>query len=384
MPLTPDHKGAKPNAGDGTSDKVGKAVRTIKAPPSIDVTSAQNMKSQQKLPNVDRGRNPANPHNFVVRAKTVNFQPTWKHGRVQYENYEGDEEDLLVAERVRRREEDKNRLLEWRTKRRALIEEKGLQSDDDRGDSDQVLKDVTTGRFLSDDGQSCLRCSRKGLNCTLNFFGSEFDELCSACRRSKCEFCIRMLPVYRQVEFYGPPWKNPNWITGRPGQLTREEIEDEVSAHFHGEQKYVAGDGRFEYKGVTDLWPMPVFNGSDIPIDERPEGWSPKPNMAWQDYLPIEQNSSLRQQPAPAYQLQSEEAFEEQYSYTEPLLPEARPSSPSISEEDTCSTGTNSTDTSVEHASIDLFRISRKYTPRASNLADELANAEADAFEDTY
>ncbi|KAI1450719.1 hypothetical protein F5Y02DRAFT_424247 [Annulohypoxylon stygium] len=165
-------------------------------------------------------------------------------------------------------------------------EDKSNKADDD-DEKEPPKRDFTTGRVLVDDGCSCLRCTEKGLNCTLNFVGVERVDKCAACSRSGAKYCLRQRPVEKLIPFSGPPWKNPNYFTVGD-QPSFEETEEILREHYEGQKVYCNG----EYMCERDRrqLALPPFNGSDLPIEERSPKWK---SMNWQDVLPTWENASL-------------------------------------------------------------------------------------------
>ncbi|KAI2636388.1 hypothetical protein GGS26DRAFT_493247 [Hypomontagnella submonticulosa] len=152
-------------------------------------------------------------------------------------------------------------------------------------------RDRVTGRELAEDGGSCLRCIEKGLRCTLNFKGVRGEDKCAACRRSNAEHCIRQLAPEQRIHFTGPPWHNPNFFTVGTA-LSPMEMEEILYDHYLG--KKTAMFGTYEYEAVRKQMALPPFNGSDLPLEERPKNWQ---SMDWKDALPIWQNRSLLPRP---------------------------------------------------------------------------------------
>ncbi|KAI0816307.1 hypothetical protein GGR55DRAFT_697194 [Xylaria sp. FL0064] len=157
-------------------------------------------------------------------------------------------------------------------------------------------RDRVTGRMLSETGGSCLRCKEKGLRCTLTFFGKESEVQCVACRRSKAPYCVRYHPLGPNGEgipFFGPRWKNPNFIAGRntddrPAELPSAELEEILREFCEGRSSYVQG----HYMTASDArnFVLPPFNGSDLRPNDRPTNYE---TMDWRDVLPVWGNTSL-------------------------------------------------------------------------------------------
>ncbi|KAI1096535.1 hypothetical protein F5B19DRAFT_436958 [Rostrohypoxylon terebratum] len=155
------------------------------------------------------------------------------------------------------------------------------------GAEEEPKRDLATGRVLVDDGGSCLRCTEKGLNCTLNFLGVERVDKCAACKRSGVQYCIRQRPVEKLIPWRGPPWKNPNYFSVGD-EPSSEEMEEILHEHYKGQETYCNG----EYMCERDRkqLALPPFNGSDLPLDQRSPDWK---KMSWQDVLPTWENASL-------------------------------------------------------------------------------------------
>ncbi|KAI1213070.1 uncharacterized protein F4807DRAFT_471563 [Annulohypoxylon truncatum] len=150
----------------------------------------------------------------------------------------------------------------------------------------ELKRDLATGRALVNDGGSCLRCTEKGLNCTLNFLGVETVDRCAACKRSGAQYCIRQRPVEKLISFRGPPWCNPNYFCVGD-EPSPEEMEEILREHFEGQETYCNGEYMTEKdrKGLA----LPPFNGSDLPLEERMENWK---TADWERVLPIWKNAS--------------------------------------------------------------------------------------------
>ncbi|KAI1378362.1 hypothetical protein F4677DRAFT_392655 [Hypoxylon crocopeplum] len=176
----------------------------------------------------------------------------------------------------------------------SAISRPGSQEDLDwQEEVERRPRDLITGRTLAEDGDSCLRCVEKGLRCTLNFLGVEGAPKCSGCKRSETH-CVRQRAVNKRIKFSGPPWKNPNFFAVDE-KLSREEMQELLKQHYLGDQKYA--NGTYIYEADTKQMALPPFNGSDLPIDERPRNWQ---SMDWQRVLPTWKNRSLHPRPATA------------------------------------------------------------------------------------
>ncbi|KAI2630862.1 hypothetical protein GGR54DRAFT_584542 [Hypoxylon sp. NC1633] len=159
-------------------------------------------------------------------------------------------------------------------------------------EEDEPNRDLVTGRVIVDDGESCLRCTEKGLRCTLHFVGVEGTEHCAACKRSGSRYCIRQRPAWKRLTYYGPPWKNPNYFT--VGDIpSDEEMEEILQEHFMGQQTY--SHGTYLYEVQRKHMALPPFNGVDRPYEERMWNWK---SADWKRVLPIYQNKSLHPRPA--------------------------------------------------------------------------------------
>ncbi|KAI1281337.1 hypothetical protein F5Y07DRAFT_412383 [Xylaria sp. FL0933] len=160
----------------------------------------------------------------------------------------------------------------------------------------RVVRDRVTGRMLSETGGSCLRCKEKLLRCTLTFVGKESEVQCAACRRSKALYCVRYHPLGSNGEgipFFGPRWKNPNFIVGRntdntPAKLPSAELEEILREFCEGGSRYVQG----QLIAANDVrkFALPPFNGSDLRPTDRPANCE---TMDWRDVLPVWRNTSL-------------------------------------------------------------------------------------------
>ncbi|KAI0180348.1 hypothetical protein GGR52DRAFT_239681 [Hypoxylon sp. FL1284] len=146
-------------------------------------------------------------------------------------------------------------------------------------------RDRVTGRPLAENSESCLRCAEKGLKCTLNFVAvpetdAEADtkpeakavEQCAACRRSGAAHCVRELPP-----------------------LTADEAEELLRDHFEGAPVYAPPrPGSYLPAADAKRFALPPYNGSDRPVDMRPENWK---SMDWRRVLPIARNRSFHERP---------------------------------------------------------------------------------------
>ncbi|KAL7626189.1 hypothetical protein AAE478_002959 [Parahypoxylon ruwenzoriense] len=201
-------------------------------------------------------------------------------------------------------------------------------------------RDKLTGRVLSDDGGSCLRCIEKGLKCTLYFFGVEGEDKCAACKRSGAQYCIRQFHPNKRLPFWGPPWKSPNYFTIGDDIPSRAEMEDLIREHYQGQQRY--SHGTYQYEGDLERMALPPFNGSDLPVPERPENWK---TMDWTRVLPVLTNASLHPRPANLR------------IYGEPIT-------------------TLSPREQAELRQLQLTHIDRGYVPRRAHLREEIEDLE--------
>ncbi|KAI1405781.1 hypothetical protein F4819DRAFT_347706 [Hypoxylon fuscum] len=171
------------------------------------------------------------------------------------------------------------------------------QSEDKDKEKDSKAKlprDIITGRTLVEDGESCLRCIEKGLRCTLNFVGVEGVAKCAACKRSNTQHCLRQRAPWKRISFVGPPWKNPNYFAVGD-HLNPADMEEMLQEHFLGQQTY--RHGTYSHEADRKQMALPPFNGTDLPIGERPENWK---TMDWKRALPIPENKSLHPRPIKA------------------------------------------------------------------------------------
>ncbi|KAI0024943.1 hypothetical protein F4780DRAFT_775421 [Xylariomycetidae sp. FL0641] len=216
-------------------------------PSSIDVKTAQEYKSLEELPDVEQGCEPKALQNITDKGNNDDIRPSIK-------------------------EEAGNQ-----TKR---IPRKNLSN----GKGEVRRRDVTTGRFLSTTGQACLRCHEKKLKCTLTFVGKESEPRCSACRRTGPDtYCVRLRSIdpTAQRPWCGPPWKNPNYITGMADRLvSAAELEELIKEHFLGRERYIGGcaGGETIREAATDHWALPGF--TDLKTH------------SWRQFLPREMNRS--------------------------------------------------------------------------------------------
>ncbi|KAI0887488.1 uncharacterized protein GGS22DRAFT_198746 [Annulohypoxylon maeteangense] len=147
-------------------------------------------------------------------------------------------------------------------------------------------RDLATGRILVDDGGSCLACTKKGLNCTLNYLGVEGVDKCAACKRSGAQYCIRQRPVGKLIPFRGPPWHNPNYFSVG-AEPSPEEMREILQEHYQGQDVYC--NGEYMREGDRNRFALPPFNGSDLPLEDRMENWK---SADWKRVLPTWENAS--------------------------------------------------------------------------------------------
>ncbi|OTA81608.1 hypothetical protein M434DRAFT_17335 [Hypoxylon sp. CO27-5] len=207
-------------------------------------------------------------------------------------------------------------------------------------------RDHITGRLLAEDGGSCLRCTEKGLRCTLNFFGLEGEAKCAACRRSDSKYCIRQFRIDRRIRFIGEPWKDPNYFTVGD-QPSPEEMEEILREHHLGKQKYV--DGMYLYETEIKQMAIPPYNGSNLPIEERSENWK---SANWKSVLPIWKNRSQHPRPVQMRPLNAPRDTD-----GSPTTPKPGPSG------------------FVSEDKIQYLRNIRKYPPREAHMRERMNDA---------
>ncbi|OTA66589.1 hypothetical protein K449DRAFT_462596 [Hypoxylon sp. EC38] len=211
---------------------------------------------------------------------------------------------------------------------------------------EERLRDHITGRILAEDGGSCLRCTEKGLRCTLNFFGLEGEAKCAACRRSNSKYCIRQFGIERRIPFIGDPWKDPNYFTVGD-QPSPEEMEEILQEHHLGKQKFV--DGMYLYETEIKKMAIPPYNGSNLPIEERSENWK---RANWKSVLPIWKNRSRHPRPVQMRPLNVSKDTD-----AAPTTPQVDPSG------------------FVGENTIQYLRTIRKYPPREAHLRERMNDA---------
>ncbi|KAI1085803.1 hypothetical protein F5B20DRAFT_575306 [Whalleya microplaca] len=291
--------------------------RSRKANLSVDIGKAQNFRDIEGLPTVDQGHDPKQQS-----AETPSTDPPKKADQLQ------DPSGAVPNDEGKEKEKD-------------------------------LPRDSITGRRLAENGVSCLHCVEKGVRCTLKFYGQEDQPKCVACKRSNSRYCLRLRSVKLQ-EFSGPPWNNPNFISVGDN-LSAKEMEELLKEHYLGPQTYT--NGNYVYEADRKNMALPPFNGSDLPLGERPENWE---NLDWKDQLPIFRNQSLYPRSIPpSAGLSLPE--QEQRDLT-PVTATVAPSADNVPQE---SPQHEPKETPPEDAS-QYLRHSRKYPPREVHLKDEL------------
>jgi hypothetical protein len=267
------------NSGSGRKHRKGR--------PSIDVELAQNYKERQVLPPIEQGADPG-------------FEETENRSN-------------LETEIVKIILDDRQKIEEQSAQEQPAVSEKNFKEPKDKmvkPKEDGPPRDLVTGRVMSEEGRTCLRCKDKGLRCTLNYMGKERESRCAACRRSNTEYCVSFRPWDLSgvtTPFVGPPWKDPNFVASTedgPAPLSRSQTESLLREYYEGEKGYVGGS----YIPLKDKnnFVMPPFNGIDLPEDDRPENYK---DMTWKDALPIWYNRSLHSRMA-ATELEQKELDE--------------------------------------------------------------------------
>ncbi|KAI8634621.1 hypothetical protein F5Y19DRAFT_485630 [Xylariaceae sp. FL1651] len=343
LPATDDGMGS--SFTDSTTSQ--KARNNKRTRPSVDIELAQGYKERQDLPPVEQGLDPD------IQESDGDISPM------------GKEDDRFLNEIVEAKQST------VRSKQNEQVNE-GIENGPSR--------DYVTGRVLSEDGQSCLNCTRKELRCTLNYAGKEVEPQCAACRRSKTQYCVRLRPLLdsgRDTPYSGPPWKNPNFVagvanSGRKGglaDLSREEMEDILREHYLGRERYVLGN--YIAEGKTRNFVLPPFNGVDL--DERPEDWQ---KIGWRDVLPIRLNRSLRPRGVEGEDGDGEEGGrEEQITIAMAKDQLLQPPQPTREETDGIERRTRLVtmgNNGGQDDTVSCFRALRRYEPRKQNLDDVL------------
>ncbi|KAJ2989453.1 hypothetical protein NUW58_g3456 [Xylaria curta] len=311
-----------------------------KARPCVNVELAQQYREQQELPPVERGVDPKlqNPPRDVPSPEAEYIEIIL-------------DDDLKKDKQKARPPPDNN--------------EGGARP-----------RDYVTGRMLSEFGRSCLRCTEKGLRCTLNYVGRETEIQCAACRRSKTQYCVRFRPPQddrKAIPFNGPPWKNPNFFAGSPetspeAQIPRKELEEMLHDFYYGKPGYLMGN----YVVERDVcgFELPPFNGSDLPYDDRPENYRA---MDWKDVLPDWRHRSLV--PLIEEQKVEVEREEKKKELTEARARSLLPPNPNgeevkeVKKEDAPKKNEKGV---IDDENLSLLRVLRRYSPRQMNLVDVL------------
>ncbi|KAI0481577.1 hypothetical protein F4859DRAFT_425500 [Xylaria cf. heliscus] len=320
-------------------ENVSKLVsNNIKTRPSVNVKLAQGYREKQALPPIEQGDPGLKGVSESVPESDVEYVPVLLH------------ESLKIHKHPRQDEQESKAV-------------------------DDPPRDYITGRILSEYGISCLRCTQKGLRCTFNYIGKENEAQCAACRRSKAPYCVRFKPPReekRRIPFNGPPWVNPNFVAGTAedgttAPLPRQELENLLREFYHGESGYVLGS----YVAERDLrnYVLPPFNGSDLPLEDRPENYE---TMNWKDVLPDWRHRSL--QPRKDKDDEAEEEKKKLALARDRSLMPPNPNGEEAEETNNRSVlmmqvvGKSEND----DEEVSLLRILRRYEPRERNLVDIL------------
>ncbi|KAI0408664.1 hypothetical protein F4802DRAFT_548479 [Xylaria palmicola] len=237
-------------------------------------------------------------------------------------------------------------------------------------------KDRISGRKLSEYGGPCLRCTGKGLRCTLTFFGKDNEYQCAACRRSGVAHCVRLRPFdedRKPLPHYGPPWENPNYFTGtpedgKPASISEEALKEILRDFYDGDCGYVLGN-YVPKKGMCNF-ALPPFNGADLPLADRPENQA---SMTWKDALPTWQNQSL----VAAVDAHEDWRQHEKMKLSLARDPTTRPLT--YTQEERADMGTKDmvrivvmTRFGYTEWNYNLLRYCRRYMPRENNMIDVL------------
>ncbi|KAI0512619.1 hypothetical protein F5B22DRAFT_657733 [Xylaria bambusicola] len=314
-----------------------------KGRPSVDVQLAQNYRERQDLPPIEQG-----------------VDPKQEGGNQEFPSSDAEYVEIVLDKRLKI---DLQTTQSWPDERRS------------EADNGKSPRDYVTGRKLSQHGRSCLRCLEKGLRCTLNYLGKESDPQCAACRRSKAPHCVRFQPVGDHghgIPFYGPPWKNPNFVAGGPAgktvaRLPSEQLEEMLREFYEGQKGYVMG----QYMTASDVhsFALPPFNGADLPPIDRPENYE---EMDWKDILPDWRNRSLQ---SPKKGSEKDDEYEK-VKKTLALAREISLLPPNPDGEDAEAIRQKmariklTTSNNAQEEDISLLRIVRRYRPREKNLSD--------------
>ncbi|KAI5928412.1 hypothetical protein F4810DRAFT_717027 [Camillea tinctor] len=255
--------------GDGPSVK----AKHKKDKPSIDVALAQKLVRYEKLPIVERGEDPE----AQVVADNVNDRINdWVTAAA------------AAARSARPKTGAKVSTLEaWKESRRWNAP---------WADAEKPQRDKLTGRILAENGKTCLRCTRVGLRCTLNFFGMDREERCAACRRSGAEHCVRPrgfaddeLP-YRGGGGGGLPSHDLPYVTGARPPLSRAQMEEVLREQLAEDESLL--QGFYVSASERARMALPRATARDKEPPEEDEGWG-EPATHWRKVLPTHMNRSL-------------------------------------------------------------------------------------------
>ncbi|OTB06843.1 hypothetical protein M426DRAFT_99532 [Hypoxylon sp. CI-4A] len=226
-------------------------------------------------------------------------------------------------------------------------------------DYDRRPRDPITGRRLAEDGDSCLRCIEKGLICTLTFAGIAAVDKCAACERSGARYCFRQFVPTSRIPFEGPPWKNPNYFS-IGDTVGPDEMEAILREHFEGKKSYLGGSLLSDAdRGRMSL---PPFNGSNLPLEERPENWR---KINWTHVLPSWWNRSLHRRPGPPKEVRSQQNTDETKDAT--ITSQAQEEDQEDQEGDAAG---------QEEDILGYFGALGKYEPRKQHLKEYFADLE--------
>ena len=175
----------------------------------------------------------------------------------------------------------------------------------------------------------------------------------------------------RGIPYYGPPWKNPNFVAGGPGDKTAarlpcEQLEDILHEFYEGRSGYVMG----QWMTASDVhnFALPPFNGADLPTMDRPENYK---EIDWKDVLPDWRNRSLKP-------LNKEDTEAEEREISKKNLALAReisllPPNPDGEDAETIRRKMERMQIAagaIQDDDISLLRTVRRYQPRDMNLID--------------
>lgn len=330
-----------------------------KGPPSVDIKLAQNYKDRQHLPPVTQGLDPdvQGADKEVPQELDPDVQGAHEEAANNTEEYteESVYVDIILDEEIKADQQQQKQ------QQRLEGKEENEQATDDQDDGPP--RDHVTGRMLSENSQSCIRCDEKGLRCTLNYVDKEMEPRCAACRRAKAPHCVRFRPLGQAgaaIPFHGPPWKNPNFIAnaeegGKVKDLSSRELEDLLREHYLGPEGYV--DGRYVRPAAVKRWALPSWKGEDE--ENSGKGAENSAGEGWRDVLPIWRNRSLR--PARGGGRAEEE---------KKTIAVARGGSARTDEEE--GGGEEEKVEAGDGEETELLRTRRKYSPREKNLSDVL------------